>query len=100
IGFSQGAYLSPHVAMALPNVNKVVGIGGRFYSHDFASVPRFKLRQVHGQEDQVVDPNETELEHKKLKQRGVDSDLAIVSGAGHEINEPVSEALEKFLLHA
>jgi predicted esterase len=97
LGFSQGAYLSPHVAKALPGIEHVIGICGRFYADDFEQKPRFALTQIHGEIDQVVDLSETRAEHEKLVQKGVESSLQIVPETGHDINPAVLSQLSLFL---
>lgn len=97
IGFSQGAYLAPHVASVLPKAQLVVGIGGRFMADQFSSPPQFDLVQIHGSDDQVVDPELTRIQHEQLVNKGVNSQLHVLQGVGHEINDLVRAQLSTVL---
>ena len=97
VSFSQGAHLAPHVARVLPNVKKVIGIGGRYYARDFDTAPNFSLIQIHGEKDQVVDVEEPTRQHEELLSRGIPSHISLLPGVGHEINDAVRTELNNQL---
>jgi len=97
IGFSQGAYLAPHVGLALPSVKQVIGLHGRFWAKDFSSAPGFELLQLNGADDQVVDPKLSQAEHGKLLESGGKGEFIMLPGVGHEINSEVREQLARWL---
>lgn len=91
VGFSQGAYLSPRVGVALPSVKKVIGLQGRFWAREFEQTPSFELIQVNGEDDQVVDALTSKSEHEKLLNAGGRGEFHLLPGVGHEINDQVRD---------
>lgn len=91
VGYSQGGYLAPFIAQELPEVSQIVGLSCRFRHEDFVNGPSVSFRwdQVHGLQDQVVDPVTAKESHIKLVQAGFKGEFAGLDGIGHEINEQV-----------
>ena len=51
---------------------------------------------MHGQDDRIVLPNQSELLHKALKRAGVNSELILLSNFGHEFSSEQTEVVKNF----
>lgn len=88
-GFSQGAMMALHVGMALPQrLMGVIGFSGAFLAPDgFGAGGQAKppVCLVHGDRDDVVDPERSAEADKELRAAGVDVSYHVSRGVGHGI---------------
>ena len=91
VGFSQGAMMALHVGLSLPaekTLMGVIGFSGAFLppegfgSDDLAHPP---ICLVHGDMDDVVDPNESAEANSLLTNSGFDVHYHVSRGVGHGI---------------
>ena len=91
LGFSQGSIVSLHVAPRRSTaVAGVVAFSGSMptaatLGQEKASAPPMLL--IHGTEDRVLEPGESESAAKKLSELGVPVTLHILPGLGHSIDQ-------------
>lgn len=97
IGYSQGGYLAPYVAEKLPNVKQVIGIHCRFRHEDLSRSFPFRFDQIHGIEDQVVDPIASKQSHELIVQANNAGHFYELPGVGHEISSAVIDKLTEVL---
>lgn len=97
IGFSQGGYLAPFIASKLPHVEQVIGIHARFRHEDLLQKYAFRLDQIHGEKDQVVDPVNSRESHEKILDLGNSGQFHLMPKVGHEINSLVLEKLKSLI---
>ena len=94
LGYSQGGYLSPKVAEFNHSIKKVIGLACIFRGE------RFKLRddceyfQIHGDEDDVVELDESQAEFKQLNLK---ADNYKLIGANHLLTSNYFEELSQLL---
>lgn len=87
VGFSQGAMMALHVGTALPRrLRGIVSFSGAFAPADgFPAADKPPVALVHGDMDQVVDPNLSRQAADELAAAGYDVTLHISQGAAHGI---------------
>jgi phospholipase/carboxylesterase len=91
IGFSQGAMMALHVGTSLPanqTLMGVIGVSGAFLppeglGSDALAHPPICL--IHGDLDEVVDPNSSAEANAVLKEAGFDVSYHVSRGVGHGI---------------
>lgn len=99
VGFSQGGYLAPFVALKLPQVKQVVGIGARFRHEELETLPiPFRMDSIHGQRDEVVEWGRVNKSHQRLRQAGIRGDDCLLKEAGHRIEDATVAELKRLLL--
>jgi phospholipase/carboxylesterase len=90
IGFSQGAFLALHTALAVHNLcGKVIAYAGGVYvePEDINVPPQdLKILLIHGEEDDVVPPQESERTASFLKKQGFSATLEIIPDLDHSMN--------------
>lgn len=97
IGFSQGGYLAPAVALRLRGVTQVVGIGARFLDDEIALGLPFRLDAIHGGIDEFVSVEESARSHEKFRQAGTRGEFRVIPELGHAMGPAVREALAELL---
>jgi predicted esterase len=85
IGYSQGGYLAPKVAVALGSVKQVIGVACRFHEDEIEGVPAFRLDAVHGEKDDVVDFEPSRASHRALVARGARGEYFSDPASGHRM---------------
>jgi predicted esterase len=98
IGFSQGGYLAPFVALALKNVKQVVGISCGYPIDELPSSVNFRWDGIHGKKDEIVDPEGSKRDHFRLEQLGIAGTYTLLENVGHELNDEVADTLRKVLV--
>jgi len=91
IGYSQGGYLAPFVALAYEQTTHVIGINCSFRTELFSELPRFKLDQIQGQKDTIIDTNRCSKRFEKLKEQGIDGDFYWLPDDDHRLSPEISE---------
>ena len=90
-GFSQGAMMALHVAASLPKSQQLMGVIGfsgaflapeGFEGDDLARPP---ICLIHGDMDEVVDPNNSAEANRVLTDAGFDVDYHVSRGVAHGI---------------
>ncbi len=97
IGFSQGGYMSPHVGMAIPETQLVIGLACEFRSNFIHQMPSFKLIAVHGELDEIVAPSAQKSEIDSLKMIGIEIDYHLIPNTGHEITTEMAKMVNSLL---
>ncbi|MBJ3786235.1 alpha/beta hydrolase [Devosia sediminis] len=103
VGFSQGAMMALHVGLSLPKEKTlmgVIGISGAFlppegFGSDTLAHPPVCL--VHGDMDDVVDPNHSADANSLLTNSGFDVTYHISRGVGHGVAPDGMEAIASFI---
>jgi len=102
-GFSQGAMMALHVGLSLPKdktLMGVVGISGAFLPpEEFGSdkLARPPVCLVHGDMDEVVDPNHSAEANTLLTEAGFAVDYHISRGVGHGVAPDGMDAIAAFI---
>ncbi len=97
VGYSQGGYLAPFLALRLKNVEKVVGVNCRFRSEVLRGPLPFSLDAVHGARDVLVDPERAQRCHRELTAQGCRGEFHLLSNSGHGISGEAREVLTRLL---
>ena len=97
VGYSQGGYLAPFVASELPGIKAVTGIHCRFRHEELKGELPFTINQLHGSDDQVVDPENSRKSHKAIIEKGNKGEFQLLEGIGHELTEPVLDRLRQVI---
>lgn len=100
VGFSQGAMMALHIGTALPQALRgIVSFSGAFVPADnFPAADKAPVALIHGDLDQVVDPNLSRLAATELTAAGYDVSLHISPGMGHGIAPDGLDFATSFLL--
>ncbi|WP_423066373.1 alpha/beta hydrolase [Devosia sp. CN2-171] len=100
IGFSQGAMMALHVGTALPQrLGGIVSFSGAFVPADgFPTDDRPAVALIHGDLDQVVDPQLSRQAADDLLAAGFDVTLHISAGVAHGIAPDGLDFATSFLL--
>lgn len=87
VGFSQGAMMALHVGTGLPEpVRGIVAFSGAFVPPaGFGTLAKPPVALIHGDLDQVVDPNLSRRAATELADAGFDVTLHISAGTAHGI---------------
>ena len=87
IGFSQGAMMSLHVGTALPKrLGGIVSFSGAFVPADgFPAAEKPPVALIHGDMDQIVDPQLSRDAAEELMAAGFEVTLKISKGVAHGI---------------
>ena len=102
-GFSQGAMMALHVGLSLPSEQTlmgVIGISGAFLPpDDFGSneLARPPVCLVHGDMDDIVDPNHSADAHSVLTNSGVEVNYHVSRGVGHGVAPDGMDFIASFI---
>lgn len=100
-GFSQGAMMALHTGLSLPQrLMGVIGFSGAFLPPDGfggAAFARPPVCLVHGDMDEVVDPNLSADAHAVLTGAGYDVAYHVSRGVGHGISPDGLEFATQFI---
>jgi phospholipase/carboxylesterase len=101
-GFSQGAMMALHVGTSLDQELKaVVAFSGALIPPEGFGDPKYArpaMAIIHGDMDQVVEPNLSRSAAEELKAAGFDVSLHISAGSGHGIAPDGLDFATSFLL--
>lgn len=101
LGFSQGAVMSLHLAYRFDTeIMGVISLCGRLnmpnlFASEVTNKPPALL--IHGQEDQVIFPEESELAAKTLRANGIEANTYFRPKLGHGIDSETVKIVNKFL---
>lgn len=104
-GFSQGAMMALHVGLSLPaeqTLMGVIGMSGAFLPpDDFGSegLARPPVCLVHGDMDDVVDPNHSADANSVLTNSGVEVHYHVSRGVGHGVSPDGMDYIARFIEH-
>ncbi len=102
-GFSQGAMMALHVGLSLPKEQTlmgVIGMSGAFLPPDNFGAPelaRPPVCLVHGDMDEVVDPNNSADANALLLDAGFDVSYHVSRGVGHGVSPDGMDAIADFI---
>jgi predicted esterase len=96
IGYSQGGYLAPFVALENPQTIGVIGINCRF-RHDMLSPspPSYPLYALHSVKDDKVCPKRAKSSFNELVTRGYRGEFLEVNSTGHDIDKSMLDELKQ-----
>jgi len=101
VGFSQGGYLAPFAALAIGNVDQVIGVACEFLDEDLDEVGAarlpFRVDGVCGVQDAVVSEEASRSSHQRLISKGSTGDFVSVDGSEHRIDGAVASAVAGLL---
>jgi predicted esterase len=97
IGFSQGGYLAPLVAMKVPSARQVIAVAARFVDEEIEGVPSFRYDNVHGLKDEVVNPAGARKYHGKLLARGGRGEVFEDPESGHRLSPGIVALIRRAL---
>ena len=97
IGFSQGGYLAPFIAQAMPQVDHVIGIGCEFLTEEMRPEIGFRMDAVHGARDEVVSAEEARLQRQKLDDRGVPGGFYLLPEGTHRVDRAILEQVASLI---
>lgn len=97
IGFSQGAYLAPFAAAALPLARQVIAVAGRFLDEEIPGVPPFELHCVVGEKDPVVSAAEAKRSFDAMIARGARGSFVSIANSEHRIDDEIRSVIVKTL---
>jgi len=100
IGFSQGAMMALHVGTALPQALRgIVSFSGAFVPADaFPVADKPPVALIHGELDQVVEPDLSRQAAEELLSAGYEASLHISAGIAHGIAPDGLDFATSFLL--
>lgn len=100
VGFSQGAMMALHVGTALPQpLRGIVSFSGAFVPADnFPTADKAPVALIHGDLDQVVDPDLSRQAATELAAAGYDVSLHISAGVAHGIAPDGLDFATSFML--
>lgn len=99
LGFSQGGYLAPHVALKTRNVRAIVGIGCGFMMDAYDQLQPLTVHALHGELDKVIDLERARADHGELLRRGFKGEFHVEPGLDHRVDQ-VLEARVRRLCEA
>jgi phospholipase/carboxylesterase len=101
LGFSQGMMMALHVGLRRSVAPQaVIGISGRLLGPDLLAAEmtcRPPVLLVHGDQDEVVSPDQQELARTALRAAGLDVESHRIAGLGHGIDEQAILYTARFL---
>lgn len=97
IGYSQGGYLAPFLAAAIPAVDKVIAINASIREDKLLGELNFHLDQIHAINDERVDFDLAKERFEKLSKRLPSSNWIEMPNETHLLSANILETLEKTL---
>jgi len=97
IGFSQGGYLAPFVAQEVPKVDHIIGIACQFLNEELELNAQIRMDQIHGANDDTVDPLRARKSHDALTKSGIKGEFYLLPGVGHRFSHEVQTRLTSLL---
>jgi predicted esterase len=97
IGYSQGGYLAPFLGQAIDQTEQVIGINCNYRVDMLEKVFKFQLDAIHGQEDGIVDPNNSYHSFSKIQTRYPHFRYKKLEHYGHELNSDYLDNVKELL---
>ncbi len=97
LGYSQGGYLSPFLALKLSNVELVIGACCTMKWQLLPERMHFPLIQIHGGEDLMVEYKNSFEHYNVIKDRFTDSSYIVLKDEGHRLTDPFREEIRRIL---
>ncbi len=97
IGYSQGGYLAPFMALKHGNVEKVIGMACVFRHKMFESKPTFPMIAIHGTDDLMVSFEGQKQSVEEMKGAGLNVDFIALEGAGHRLDDQFKKAVSEII---
>lgn len=97
IGYSQGGYLAPFLALKHNNVEKVIAMACVFRHKLFDSTPSFPMVAIHGTDDLMVSFEGQKQSVEEMKTKGMEVKFIALEGAGHRLDDQFKRALKDSL---
>jgi len=96
-GFSQGGYLAPFLAKAIPQTTQVIGLSCRFRSEKLTEQLNFRLHAIHGEKDGSVDIERAQACFDEIIGHGNQGSFNRIAGLGHEVNDSAITLVSRLL---
>jgi predicted esterase len=97
IGFSQGGYLAPFLAHALPQVDHIIGLGAEYLVDEIPFPICYRADAIHGAKDEVVSPQNSQKNHAELIKRGAKGEFVLLSETGHRIDASMQTEISRLI---
>lgn len=97
IGFSQGGYLAPFVALELDNAKATIGIGSEYREELQNMGLTFSVHSIHGKKDDVVNFDHAKDKHQQLLDCGRKGSFVELANTAHEITEEVATSVKELV---
>lgn len=97
IGYSQGGYLSPFVALKHGKVEKVIGMACVFRHKMFDSSPDFPMVAIHGKEDLMVSFEGQKTSVEEMRAKNIDIEFVELKDSGHRLDDAFKKAISENL---
>ncbi|MGV3619448.1 MAG: alpha/beta hydrolase [Archangium sp.] len=98
VGFSQGAGIAEWLAVRRSPAPTVVALSGRFFEATNTKAAKgARALLVHGTDDRVVPLSYGQSAFSQLQLRGVETELEVISGLGHSVDERVLARVKQYL---
>ncbi len=100
IGYSQGGYLAPFVALNYHQyapVKRVVGINCAFREDLMKEVPHFPMHLVQGDQDTIIETALAKERFEKLIERGMTGSYHSVEGADHKLTPDIAQTVSSLI---
>jgi predicted esterase len=100
VGYSQGGYLAPFIAQALPACIGVIGVHCRFRDDLLQTTPpQYPLFSLHAEQDDKVDSQRSMISSQKLKDRGYNIESILIANEGHQLGANTLLEIQKAIQH-
>lgn len=96
VGFSQGGYLAPFLGQKLRQTAQVIGVCSTFLYEEIEGALPFRVDNVVGAQDEIVDPVNSEKSHRELVRRSKGGEFFSLP-VGHRIDEQVARKIGDLL---
>lgn len=97
VGFSQGGYIAPFITKELSAAEQVVGLHARFRSSELTESYKFRLDNINGGQDEIVEADRTRQCHERIIAAGNRGEMIVLPKSGHEVDRATGEALGRIL---
>ena len=99
VGYSQGGYLAPFLALELPKVSRVIVVAGEYIPTLPADEIQFRCDLIYGSQDEVVNPEHMDRHYEQLKSSSprLTGEKICLDKIGHKLSPIYTETLKNLL---
>lgn len=97
IGYSQGGYLAPFLALQLSQVQEVITLNAQYRIDLLPPKLPFHCIAINGEKDEIVDAFGSQMTHQKLIEAGNTGKFILVKNSGHLLDKNLQEELRRLL---
>jgi predicted esterase len=92
VGFSQGGFLAPRLALQLKNVERIIGVGTGYQSADYQKLKNIEVDAIHGDQDPIIPLKVAQTGFSLLEQ--TKKQFFEVGGLAHTLNNEAQAILK------